>query len=724
MPEVIDLLSSTPPPPAQQFRQPSVPTSPPYPPLSAAPRPLVSDDVESLFAYDGYDKPAKRRRISVEPESPRNCDLQASANQLFLFSDDDFPLPSDGPSLNPPARNDEVESSKDVDIRPSTKNLFSFSDDLILSSDGPFTTKTPTWEGEVIDSSKQSESQPTRNLFSFSDDVILSSEGPLNMGETTWNGKESDPIVFTSSAPERGVEVARTRDMASRGLDTITIDDDDDDNDNDRLLNDHAAQNDHIEDFSDQLGLPDIEEMMRHAKPTKSTENPLFSSRTADLLASLESRPRTGSGNAQRPRTGGPSKAKPENDLRLEDDLSDVVAESRKAVRKPSKLTTVDREAKAREREAAKAQREHERQLEKERKQKLKEEKAREKQLAADLAEVNKLKVDKKDSTPEMIIDLASSFQETSVGNQSVELMKRLGVEHTFFSSSIPNIVKWRRKVTARFNEDAGHWEPCRQHIKEETHVLCLIPAQEFVDMVISPADPATSTTDLELHLQRIRTAYPACKPIYLIEGLAAWMRKNQNSRNRAFQAQVRQQLDQQNPDNAPSTRRRKPPANKPESTPPVDEDTIEDALLELQVTHACLIHHTGTAPESAEWIKNFTEHVSTIPYKRERMNGNDAAFCMDTGQVKPGEDKPDTFVKMLQEVNRVTASMAYGIAARYPSVLDLVRCMRRHGPGMLEDVKKSANKNGALTDSRIGPAASKRLYKVFMGLDPSSTDV
>lgn len=38
--------------------------------------------------------------------------------------------------------------------------------------------------------------------------------------------------------------------------------------------------------------------------------------------------------------------------------------------------------------------------------------------------------------------------------------------------------------------------------------------------------------------------------------------------------------------------------------------------------------------------------------------------------------------------------------------------------------LQKSANKNGALTDSRIGPAVSRRLYKVFMGLDPSSTDI
>ena len=102
----------------------------------------------------------------------------------------------------------------------------------------------------------------------------------------------------------------------------------------------------------------------------------------------------------------------------------------------------------------------------------------------------------------------------------------------------------------------------------------------------------------------------------------------------------------------------------------------------------------------------------------------NDSAFCMDVGQVRAGDGAADTFVKMLQEVNRVTEPMAYGIAAYYPSVTDLLRGMKEHGPGMLEDVKKTANKSGTLTGSRIGPAVSRRLYKVFMGQDPGSTDI
>ena len=60
----------------------------------------------------------------------------------------------------------------------------------------------------------------------------------------------------------------------------------------------------------------------------------------------------------------------------------------------------------------------------------------------------------------------------------------------------------------------------------------------------------------------------------------------------------------------------------------------------------------------------------------------------MESGQIKTGEDKQDTYVKMLQEVVRVTAPVAYGIAADYPSVVSLTKVMRRHGPSALENIE------------------------------------
>lgn len=503
---------------------------------------------------------------------------------------------------------------------------------------------------------------------------------------------DSDPIIWNSSQPtSKPKQPSRSRDPICEFSDIITLDGDDDD-----MLKppgkdtSHRARQEEIDEFSDPFGLPEIAELADFDDEPKTgtfASNGLFSSKTAGLLSNLGTG-RNSSGIRSPEKQGSrfhKEKGSTIAGLNLSDDLDEPV-QPKRPTKKTSKLTTEEKEAKARARADAKALRDIERQAEKERKQQLKADKAKQKQLEADISEVNKLKVDKKDSTPEMIIDMASSFEGVAVGNQTIEFMKRLGVDHNFITGSIPNLVKWRRKMNARFNEDAGHWEPCSFHVKNENHVLCLVPAQEFVDMVI-PSPDGEDRESLELHVLKIKSAYPDCNIIYLIEGLTSWMRKNRNSRNRAYQAEVLRQYEPTSTETSSAPSRGRKKKNKPETTPPVDDDTIEDALLGLQVTHACLIHHTNTPSESAEWIKNFTEHISTIPYRRQRSDGNDAAFCMDVGQVKTGEDKQDTFIKMLQEVNRVTAPMAYGIAAQYPSVTDLIRSMRRHGPTMLEDV-------------------------------------
>jgi crossover junction endonuclease EME1 len=536
-----------------------------------------------------------------------------------------------------------------------------------------------------------------------------------------WDGERSDPIVFTSSAPRRRTAEERQKRRAGVVSDktttTITIDDD-------------------IEEFSDPLALPE-DALSCLLENNQTSAKGHLSDRTAALLANLRAESSSGlNGTGTKVSPRGPRQRK-KDEFNLDDLLAEEPEEPKKPSKpkRPPKLSAAEKEIKAKGREAAKAQRERDKETEKERKRLEKEEKAKEKQKAADIAEVNKLRTDKKVSAPEMIVDIATTFEDTSVGNQVAEFMRHLGVATTFFESTISGLVKWRRKVKATFNEEAGHWEPCEAHIRSEDHVLCMLSAQEFVDMVIDQpsGENREEIETLELHVLKIKSVYPNCKPIYLIEGLTSWMRKNQNSRNRAFQAEVLRQLDNTNSLGDPSqavtangsqAKPRKRKAKKPEDTPPVDDDLIEDALLQLQVTYDCLVQHTSVPGESAEWIKIFTENISTVPYRQEREVQNDAAFCMESGQVKTGEDKADTFVKMLQEVTRVTAPMAYGIASRYPSVTDLLVGMREHGSSMLEDVRKSANKNGALTDSRIGPAVSRRLYKVFMGLDPSSVDI
>ncbi|KAI3395788.1 hypothetical protein diail_871 [Diaporthe ilicicola] len=378
-------------------------------------------------------------------------------------------------------------------------------------------------------------------------------------------------------------------------------------------------------------------------------------------------------------------------------------------------------------------------------KEESREQKRREKEKAAALAEVNKVRTDKKVTTPEMIVDLPSSMN-PSVRLQVETLLEDMNVQHHPYDSPVKNVVKWRRKVRARFNEDEGYWEPIPvQRIEPEKHAMVLMPAAEFVDLALGPKG-----SDLEAHVLTMRRHYGDDKLLYMIEGLAPWMRKNRSVRNRQFQSAVRSAGAGADADAdadssttttsaATSTTAAAPPQSsqapppqgsrrrKDPKPPPVyiDEDQVEDALLQLQVAHGAIIHHTGAAVETAQWVATFTQHISTIPYRRQRDAVNEsAAFCMDSGQVRTGDGAADTYARMLQEVVRVTAPIAYGVAGEFPTVARLVRGLEERGPLALEAIRKSANRDGAFTDRTIGQAVSRRIHKVFTGRDEASTDI
>ncbi|MCJ1252202.1 hypothetical protein MMC24_000006 [Lignoscripta atroalba] len=509
---------------------------------------------------------------------------------------------------------------------------------------------------------------------------------------------ELDPIVFISSPDDLSIPSRRTG-PTSESLVSMRDDPDDD------------------------------EHELLHAQTHGSRLNYQLSHRTAALLAEI-------SGNVKPRRSKKVDDGKGVASESTKDysrgygveEGDPEVGHSQKPVKgnasSRTRLTSVEKENKAQEKEREKERKVKEKEEEKGRKRQLKEEKAREKQIAADLAEVNKARTDKKISTPEMIVDLPSSMEGQSADTQIREILKGLQVQVTTYSSNPSNIIKWRRKVAAQFNEEMGHWEPMPEVIRSEKHVLCLLSAKELVTM--ASTDPAaTEGQDLETHVLRVKSKFENSTPIYLIEGLVGWMRKNKNTRNRAYQAAVLSQMEGSTGAGGDSLFA--PQMNNKKGKKPaeayVDEDMVEDALLRLQVMHGCLIHHTAATIETVEWVVKFTQDISTIPYKTQRLNLS-TSFCMDVGQVRTGDDKHDTFIKMLQEVVRVTAPIAYGIAAQYPNVGALLKGMRKHGPLVLENLKKSANKNGALTEARIGPALSRRLYKVFMQLDPGSTDV
>ncbi|KAF3810855.1 hypothetical protein GCG54_00003032 [Colletotrichum gloeosporioides] len=382
-----------------------------------------------------------------------------------------------------------------------------------------------------------------------------------------------------------------------------------------------------------------------------------------------------------------------------------------------SARTTTKKSAddRARDKEAKAAEREREKDRKRQEKEAAKEQKAKEKERAAALAEVNKIRTDKKVSTPEMIADLPSSLP-AAVTLQIQTLLKDLDVQHEAWDSPVDNVVKWRRKVASRFNEELGHWEPMPMHIEDDKFALVIVNASEFVTYALGPEG-----NNLEAHVLRMKRHFPTQQLIYLIEGLTPWMRKNRNVRNRQFASAVRNEEPAESSTSAPSRRRKN---QQPREY--IDEDTIEDALLELQVMHNVLIHHTSAAVETAQWVAIFTQHISTVPYRKQReaANAAGAGFCMETGQVRTGEDIKDTYVRMLQEIVRVTAPIAWGIATKFETVPKLVKGLEEGGPLVLENIRKSTNKDGGFSDRAVGKSVSKRVHKVFTGRDEWSTDV
>ena len=534
-----------------------------------------------------------------------------------------------------------------------------------------------------------------------------------------------DEIIFSSSAPERlHTEKKKSKDAGIAGK---------------SLLADL---------FDDDLDIaPIISSQPAHTD---------YDHKTANLLASLA--PRRGDCTSARIHLSKskPSEKIPKNkaNATAADDIEFSSSPIKPRTKISSKLPEAEKAARAAERAAqrlsSKADKESAKEAEKARKQLEKEQKEKDKQKAADLAEVNKSRTNKKDATPEMILEMSSFLKYSSVGNQVEKRMDNVQVEVNYIDEEINltdgveqeqygSIITWRRKVKSTYNDEDDQWEPTsRCRIVKEKHVLIHLPAGDFAAVAaVSRSGSGTSIVrteqemkaNLDAYFLAIRRRFGDCIPVYLLEGLRSWLKKNENTKNRAYTAAVRAQMLQTNTESSVSEqrgRKRKKPPSELLDLSHITSDIIDDLLLHLQLTHQpVLIYHTPTPTDSASQISALTQHLATRPYRLAQLEYNlkSASFCMDVGQVRTGDNTKETFIKMLQEVQRVTPSMAYSIVEEFKTVRKLVKEFDKHGNLLLEDIRKAMNKNGGWSDKRLGPQVSKRLFKVFMGRDPTATD-
>ena len=360
--------------------------------------------------------------------------------------------------------------------------------------------------------------------------------------------------------------------------------------------------------------------------------------------------------------------------------------------------------------------------------------KAAEKQRAADLAAVNRSRMDKNVTTPEMIVDFPISMERTSSLTQCREFLRKANSETNLYTSEIAGIIKFRRKIMADFNDELDYMVRVEPRVDDENMILLYLPAEEFACLV-SPFTPQDET--LEGHLARARGLHPNYRIIYLIEGLERLIAKEKNASNRAYQAAVRRaaaaEKDQQatpSTDLGDRAQAARKPKNK-NSPVIVDEVAIEAALLLLQIEHSVQIHQCITPLDVGETVLAMTQQLSLSRYRDPpSLTATQMAlqpnFCMSTGQVSTGRDVNDTYLKMLQQVIRVTEREARAISKTHPHLGALFAAFRSGGGKVLEGIMKEGggakgiNNGGPATERRIGPATSERLFRIFLGSNPA----
>ncbi|EPE07098.1 ercc4 domain-containing protein [Ophiostoma piceae UAMH 11346] len=609
---------------------------------------------------------------------------------------------------------------------------------------------------------------PRRRLESSAEIMLLSSSPPSHARQTTPNSipRETNPAgrVSARAAPRPQARKSMQRSFSEGHA--LVFDDDDDDDDIEVWGNGSQGAEDLLAAWRKD---PPPQVPARPQPGARDNMSPSRRRSSFDITASTitsKARARPGSSNQSALTTPA---------------TPDADKEARRREREAT------REEKRKEKEAEKERRQREREVEKERRKinadMAREKKAYERAEAAAFNNANRSRVDKSAAAPEMIVRLPMTLPQATKEITEGLLGEIKSNSEMWKSPLLDNVVTWRRKVTAEYKPDLGHWVPVQERIEDEKHAMAVFRAEDLVKLILAAQDPEVkqqmSGYDLESHLRAMKRTFSRHTIIYLVEGLHAWKSKNRTIRNRQFAEAVRnaggstttngstastpagaaalaalnrsRQSGQPDEPVAAAARPSHRLGRRGQQRPPqhLDEAVVDDAMLELQMGFddddddddydngdgdggndrpktRIMVHETQSSLDTARWIKIFTEQIATGRYRRlkEELYAASASFCMDSGQIATGDGGSETYVLMLQQIARVTEPVALGVAARYGTLPKLVRGFRDEGPLALEACLKSRNRNGALSDRTVGQALSRRIYKVLMGTDEASTDV
>ncbi|CAJ0749295.1 24170_t:CDS:2, partial [Entrophospora sp. SA101] len=346
--------------------------------------------------------------------------------------------------------------------------------------------------------------------------------------------------------------------------------------------------------------------------------------------------------------------------------------------------------------------------------QRKKLEKKAEKQRVKQIQQINKKKFEKFDMTRELIADIEASLMEGTFGSLIQSNLESKFITINTIQHNISKIIKWRRKVSAEWDDELDAFMPVPEKIHDDVYLMVYLPISELGKII--------GQNSMKDYLQNLKNAFTNKKLIILIEGFEEYCRKKRLHHNRNFTNAVRAKINENQEEdqetNEIQRHKKKQPANNNNLGP--DPEKIEEELIWLQIIGKCSIVHTKDISDTVETIGLFSVDISTIPYKNRNGNLN---FLIE-GQIRTGVDAGDTWLRMLQEIQFVAPSVAKGIVNKYPTIKSLYYAYKRcKDKEEAEKLLTSIEISGIWLGQRgryINKSISKRVYEILMGRNPN----
>lgn len=196
----------------------------------------------------------------------------------------------------------------------------------------------------------------------------------------------------------------------------------------------------------------------------------------------------------------------------------------------------------------------------------------------------------KEDHVKDFTLCVASDLRDTPFINAVSARLAAHGCSVRYIESSgEPGLIRWQRRVSARYDEQERQWVPVDEYNRFEATNMIYLHARE----IISQSNAVELTHGRIERLRRTLKLTANHQVFIMIDDLEAYYRKRGKG-SRAANANARQAGYQL-----------------------VAKQAVERALATLQVSQKCFVVHVEGIEDAAEWIYNMTAgmHTCTFTY-------------------------------------------------------------------------------------------------------------